>query len=51
MSYQKHLGYLKRDPLGELHFVLCKVREIIIEKTSSTFVKISFAGELLNKVE
>lgn len=45
MSYQKHLGYLKRDPLGELHFVLCKVREIIIEKTSSTIVKISLKTE------
>lgn len=41
MSIYNHKEFLRKDPLGEIHFVLCKLRQMLIEKISTLIIKIN----------
>lgn len=41
MSIYNHKELLRKDPLGEIHFVLCKLRQVLIEKASTLIIKIN----------
>lgn len=41
MSIYNHKEFLRKDPLGEIHFVLCRLQQVLIEKASTLFVKIN----------